>query len=423
MTISFRFNLFVLAELWQVIKSNLIRLILPILIVGGLIGGCQKGSQPESSSGDSSLITTAYAQPQEEQSSGNDVVAASRQNAITRAVARVSPAVVGITVIQVQRFVRVNPFFDDPLWRNLFPELYRDRVQERKVESLGSGFLISPEGYIVTNEHVVGNATEILITTTSGKQYRAEMVGSDPLTDIALLKVEGKEYPYIEMGNSNDLLVGEWVIALGNPFGLFALNDKPTVTVGVVSAVDRDWGRTDDGRLYMDMIQTDAAINHGNSGGPLVNALGQVIGMNTFIFTGSQYQQGSIGIGFAIPIDKIKDVIAELKAHGSINRDFWVGILDVQTLTPRIAKLLGMNIPEGAIITRIDPRGPAYKAGLREEDVIVAIGNTEVKSREDYIQVFGEMDLRVGDRVRVIFYRGLQKMTTDIILESAPGRR
>ncbi len=404
------------------IKTALRRTFPVVVLTVLLFTGCQKERQPEGSAGDSSLIKTAYAQTGE-QSGGNDEVAASRQNAITRAVARVSPGVVGITVIQVQRFVRVNPFFDDPLWRNLFPELYRDRVQERKVESLGSGFIISPDGYIVTNDHVVGNATEILITTTSGDQYEAELVGSDPLTDIALLKIKGKNFPYIEMGNSADLLVGEWVIALGNPFGLFALNDKPTVTVGVVSAIDRDWGRTDDGRLYMDMIQTDAAINHGNSGGPLVNALGQVIGMNTFIFTGSQYQQGFIGIGFAIPIDKIKDIVAELKAHGSINRNFWVGILDVQTLTPRIANLLGVAVNKGAIITRIDSRGPAYKAGLREEDVIVAIGNTEVSSREDYIQVFGEMDLRVGDRVRILFYRGSQKMTADITLESAPERR
>ncbi|RMG66127.1 MAG: 2-alkenal reductase, partial [Calditrichaeota bacterium] len=225
----------------------------------------------------------------------NDALSGSRQNAITRAVARVSPAVVGITVLQVRRYVQRSPFGDDPLFQFLFPEL-RDRVIEQPVESLGSGFLITADGYLLTNEHVVENAEKVVVTMTDGSKHNATVVGTDRVTDIALLKIEGNDFPYIPMGNSDEILVGEWVIALGNPFGLFNINDKPTVTVGVVSSVDVDWGRdSQSGRLYLDMIQTDAAINRGNSGGPLVNALGEVIGMNTFIFTGSPYEQGWAG--------------------------------------------------------------------------------------------------------------------------------
>ena len=412
-------NLFFLLHIRRLVCTGSCLLLL--LTAFYLLSSCQGNSQQGEVSGDSSLIiNSVHARTLDE---SNATIHTSRENAITRAVAKVSQAVVGITVVQVQRFVRRNPF-DDPLWRSLFPELYRDRVYERKIESLGSGFLISPDGYIVTNEHVVENATEIVVTMTNGHRYNAELVGEDPLTDIALLKIDGDEdFPFIEFGSSTDLLVGEWVIALGNPFGLFALNDKPTVTVGVVSATDRDWGRTEDGRLYMDMIQTDAAINHGNSGGPLVNALGQVIGMNTFIYTGSQYQQGFVGIGFAIPIDKVKEIIAELKENGSINRNFWVGILDVQTLNPIIVSVLKLKVDKGVIITHIDPHSPAYRAGLREEDVITAINGKPIRTREDYIQTIREMDLKVGDMLTFTVYRNEKKYSVDITLEPAPRIR
>jgi serine protease Do len=250
----------------------------------------------------------------------------SRQNAITAAVAKVSPTVVGINVTQVKRVVQKSPFsIDDPIWRSIFPELFRDRIYERKIKALGSGFSITEDGYLVTNEHVVEDATEIVITMTSGEHYHAKIIGVDRLTDIALLKIEGKNHPFLELGSSDNLIVGEWVIALGNPFGLFALNDKPTVTVGVISAIDRDWGQTKEKRLYMDMIQTDAAINRGNSGGPLVNSLGQAIGMNTFIYSEGPYE-GFVGIGFAIPIDRIKEIVEELHKTGSIDRNYWLGV-------------------------------------------------------------------------------------------------
>ena len=210
---------------------------------------------------------TSAVLPAEAGPRSTEAVTASRQNAITRAVAEVSPAVVGINVVQILRVVQRSLFDDDPFWRMYFPP----REYTERVKGLGSGFLISPEGHILTNEHVVHGASEIVVTTTNGKQYNAEVVGSDFLTDIALLKIQGNSFPWIPLGDSDDLLIGEWVIALGNPFGLFDVNSKPTVTVGVVSAVGMDFqGQLQiEGRSYEDMIQTDAAINGGNSGGPL----------------------------------------------------------------------------------------------------------------------------------------------------------
>ena len=345
----------------------------------------------------------------------------SRQNAITLAVAKASPAVVGINVTQVKRIVQKSPFsIEDPVWRSIFPELFRDRIYEQKIKSLGSGFIISKDGYLVTNEHVVENATEILISMTNGEHYKAKIIGTDRLTDIALLQIEGENYPYLDWGDSDNLIVGEWVIALGNPFGLFQLNDQPTVTVGVISAVDRDWGQTESKRLYMDMIQTDAAINHGNSGGPLVNSLGQVIGMNTFIYTGSPYQEGFVGIGFAIPINRIKEIVNELHNKGSINREYWLGILDGQDLNPYIVKALDLNVTEGMIITQIERNSPAYKQGLREEDVVVAVNDQKIITREEFIDSISSMDLRVGDTLKFTIVRGKDKFDVKVKLEPQP---
>jgi serine protease Do len=343
-----------------------------------------------------------------------------RHNAITRAVTKVSDAIVGINVTGLRRVVQRSPFsIDDPVWRSIFPELFRDRVYEQKIKSLGSGFLISPDGYIVTNEHVVENATEILVTMTNGEKYKSEIIGSDKLTDIALLKIDGENPAYIPAGDSNNLIVGEWVIALGNPFGLFDLNDKPTVTVGVISAIDRDWGRSDE-RLYMDMIQTDAAINHGNSGGPLVNSLGQVIGMNTFIFTGSRYQEGSIGIGFAIPINRIKVVVNEIRERGSIDRDYWLGILDGQDLNPYIVRALNLMVDKGVIITRLERNSPAVKSGLREEDVIIRVNKKAVNSRQDFVTILSNMELKVGDVLNFTIIRDNKELTFKVKLEANP---
>ena len=226
-------------------------------------------------------------------------ITSSRKTAITRAIEKVSPSVVGINVTQLKR--KRGNLQLDPFWGLYYP---KDKVYQ--VESLGSGAIISEDGYVVSNAHVVEDAHEILVTLPGGIRLNAELVGSDKLTDIALLKVDESNLPFTELGNSDDLIVGEWAIALGNPLGLFDVGYEPTATLGIISGLDMDFGLKESGRVYQDMIQTDASINPGNSGGPLVNSLGQIIGINTFILTGGGYSTGSIGIGFSIPINRVK---------------------------------------------------------------------------------------------------------------------
>jgi serine protease Do len=340
----------------------------------------------------------------------------SRQNAITNAVAMVSPAVVGINVTSIREYRSrsfYNPFFDDPVFRGMFPE----RVWQQKVENLGSGFIISPEGYVLTNEHVVNMASEIIVTMTDDKKYNAQVVGYDYDSDIALLKVDAADLPYIKFGNSDDVLIGEWAIALGNPFGLFAIHSQPSVTVGVVSAVDRDFDRNQDGRLYQDMVQTDASINRGNSGGPLVNSAGELIGMNTMIFTESG---GSIGLGFAIPSNKLVELYEILRDRGGIDRDFSVG-LSLETVD-RVAAV-SLKLPEvsGAVITDIDPGSSADKSGLAVADVIVRMCDRDIKSTIDIRNIMKSCDLRVGDAIDIDIFRGGERRTIKMKLEKRKG--
>ncbi len=322
----------------------------------------------------------------------------SRETAITRTVRKVSPAVVGINVTEVREYR--DPFFsffDDPFFRDdpFFKRFFGDRTYKQEVHSVGSGFIISPDGYIVTNDHVAGNAKKIVVTLTNGERYDAEIIGSDPQSDICLLKINGKNLPYVVLGNSDDIIIGEWVIALGNPFGLFNINNKPTVTVGVVSSVDLNLQPVNN-RYYRKMIQTDAPINGGNSGGPLVNSIGEVIGMNTLIYTGNTYASGNIGIGFAIPINKIKKVIDELKKNARIDRDFWTG-LSIQNLDERIAKYYGLKSTKGVVVTQVQPGSPADKAKIEVGDIILEVEGEQVNDENDIKSIFNEF--RVGQTI------------------------
>lgn len=279
---------------------------------------------------------------------------------------------------------------------------------------MGSGFIISPDGYIVTNDHVAGNATEITVTMTNGKHYDAKVVGTDPITDICLLKVEASDLPYEILGNSSDVMIGEWVIALGNPFGLFEINDKPTVTVGVISSTGMNLEPIDN-RYYINMLQTDAAINGGNSGGPLVNSDGEVIGMNTLIFTGGTGSQGSIGLGFAIPIDKIKRIVAELKNNGKIDRDFDPG-MRIQSIDEQIASYYNLEETRGVIITQILPDSPAKRAGLKVGDIILQVENYRINDDQTIIGVFQEF--RKGQTISLQILRDNKPMTVQMKLEN-----
>lgn len=254
----------------------------------------------------------AWAQPvpgDTTRSPGPDTIVSSRRNAIVQAVERAAPSVVGVTTTTIDKYrVRArHPFFD------LVP---LDVIKEEATPHVGSGFVIR-DGYILTNHHVVEGAAEISITLPDGRRFEVtnirDQVLVDRQTDLAIIKVNAHDLPIADLGDSDDVIIGEWSIAIGNPFGLRMEDPRPTVTVGVVSAVKRDFRPDESGRVYTGMIQTDASINPGNSGGPLVNSDGQVIGLNTFIFSSSG---GSLGIGFAIPINRAAEVANRLIAEG-----------------------------------------------------------------------------------------------------------
>ncbi len=340
-------------------------------------------------------------------------ITASRENAITKAVAKASPAVVGINVIRVREYQRRGMFMDDPFWDFFYPRRYRERVQ-----SLGSGFIISPDGYIVTNEHVVHNAVEIVVTLWGGKQFQAKIVGSDFVTDIALLRIDGKDLPTVTLGNSDDVIRGEWVIALGNPFGLFNINSEPSVNVGVVSNVNMDFGEQN-GRVYQDMIQTDAQINGGNSGGPLLNSLGEVIGMNTWIISGSRDMSGNIGIGFAIPVNTVKRIVRDLREKGRVEREFWTG-LEVDELSSMVAFALGMSSRRGVVVTDVADSSPGQRAGLKPGDVILEVNGKAVTTPEQIMSLISEQDLRPGDKLHLKVFRQGRVFEAEVKLERPP---
>jgi serine protease Do len=384
--------------------------VVALLIVGCIIGFAiyaQWGMpvSKQSQKIDSIFVNEAYAdENSQDLDKANDNISYGRHNAITRAVEKISPAVVSVSVLEVREYVQRSPFqHSDPFFREFFPELFKDRRYQEEVQNLGTGFIISRDGYILSNDHVVGDATEIVVTMAGGVEAKAKLVGRDPSLDISLIKVDTDDLKPALIGNSDNIILGEWAIAVGNPFGLFEYNNKSTVTVGVISAIGRDFGEVED-RIYQNMIQTDASINHGNSGGPLCNALGEVIGMNTFIYTGSRYDQGSVGIGFAIPINRIKGLLDELKSGKMIDRDFWIGI-KVQNLSDVISRKMGYEGTDGVLIRHIDRRSPAENAGLKLGDIVLKMQGKKIKDEKDVENIVFSTNLKVGDELTLKVWR------------------
>ncbi|HSP81612.1 MAG TPA: trypsin-like peptidase domain-containing protein [Myxococcaceae bacterium] len=288
---------------------------------------------------------------------------ARRRNEVVEVVEKVSPAVVYIgTEQEVQ-----SPFRGR---RSLMEEFFGVPQRKQKVEGLGSGVIVDPDGIIITNDHVIRGASAIHVVLADGRELPAEVIGSDANNDLAVLKVNSKKpLPVAKLGTSGDLMIGETVIAIGSPFGL-----SKTVTTGVVSATGRTFKA--DGRTYNDFLQTDAAINPGNSGGPLLNVDGDIIGINTAIFASAQ------GIGFAIPADKVRRIVNELTRFGKV-RPAWVGI-EAQNLSPRLAAQLGWDRTYGAVVSEVEPGSPADKAGVRRGDVLAEMGGSRITDAEDF---------------------------------------
>jgi serine protease Do len=352
--------------------------ILSLLLL--LLTGCspdQKATDTDKSPLASlSTITPAKAQKQPEpaENQPQPTVDDSRKNAITNAVDKAGPAVVSITVTELQRGYTRE--FDSFFFR------YFDVPVQREVKSSGSGFIISEGGLIVTNEHVASkNSKTIMVALSDGSKYEAELLGSDELADLSLLKIKSDRtsFPFVEFADSDNIMVGEWSIAMGNPFGLFA-DGQPSVTVGVVSAKERDF-RPDpqDPRVYIEMIQTDAAINRGNSGGPLVNSNGEVMGVNTFIFTGGT-SSGFVGLGFAIPSNRVQKIISQLKESGSVSLEYDPGMKFVPVTRQLIMQYPSIPRVLGLFVTEVNKNGPAYECGIMPGDVIIKIGEERVTS-------------------------------------------
>jgi len=323
-------------------------------------------------------------------------------------VAKVRPAVVSVTVRlkPQQADLQTSTFQPDgmPMQHFLQPQLQSPGASGHEVlMGLGSGFFISPDGYIVTNNHVVKDATDVHVTMANGHIYKAKVIGTDPKTDLALLKVDVQNAPYVKFSDKAPR-VGDWVVAVGNPYGL-----QETVTAGIVSARGRDIGAD----TYDDYLQIDAPINKGNSGGPAFNAAGAVVGVNTAIFSPSG---GSVGIGFDIPSNTARKVIAQLKAHGHVDHGF-LGV-QVQALTPQLAESMGLNSTHGVIVDAAESNSAAARAGLKPGDVVTAVNGKTVKDPGQFARTIGMMSPH--HHVTLTVLRNGQDQTVAVNLGSLP---
>ncbi len=320
------------------------------------------------------------------------------------AVQKTAPAVVNIFTTTLTRR-EAHPFFSDPLFRRFFgEELSQPRVEKRN--NLGSGVIVNKNGYIITNHHVIENASEIRVVLRDGRSMAARVVGTDPETDLAVLQASGEDFPVAQLGRSEDLQIGDVVLAIGNGFGL-----GQTVTMGIVSALGRQsLGLTN----YDNFIQTDAAINPGNSGGALINPYGDVIGINTAIYTKSG---GSEGVGFAIPAQLVNKVFEQIRDKGRVVRG-WIGVTTTQAVTPELAKALGLGDAKGLLIAQILRNGPADKAGIKPGDVIQKVNGIEAKTARVMVDLVA--DIQPGEDVKIELTRDGDSQTVHVEVIERP---
>jgi serine protease Do len=347
------------------------------------------------------------------------------QDAVVKVANTTGKAVVSISTEITRRYGGVrrdrfgSPFEDffggDEFFRRFFEDFFGE-VPEREYKQmgLGSGTIIDAEGYILTNEHVVAEADKITVTLPDGRKFNAEVKGKDKRSDLAVIKINAHNLPMAELGNSDDLRIGDWVVAIGNPFGFALENPEPTVTAGVVSALRRSLGRAlSRERDYNDLIQTDAAINPGNSGGPLVNLKGEVVGINVAIFTTSGGYQG---VGFAIPINSAKRIISRLISGKKILYG-WLGV-SVQDLTPELAEHFSLSDTKGALVVSVLKDSPAEKAGIKEGDVIKEFGDEEIDNTRSLVSVVSKSE--VGKRTDALILRDNKQIRLGVNITERP---
>lgn len=339
-----------------------------------------------------------------------DEIAASGQAAIKAAINAVAPGVVKVEVVR-KTTSPWDEFLDDPFFRRFFD---LGPLGEREVTSVGSGFIVEYNGvrYVLTNAHVVEGAVSIRVTTRTGSELPAELVGTDALLDLAVVTIEDSlDIPAVTLGSSDRLEIGDWVIAIGNPLGL-----SHTVTLGIVSALGRDLPRPDGTGYYRRMIQTDAAINPGNSGGPLVNAYGEVVGMNTIIARSTGSGVAVEGINFAVPINEIVRALSQIALQGRVTRA-WLGVY-IQDLLPGMEGRFGVKAGQGVLVSDVVPGGPAAEAGLRAGDVILAVDGRAVETTNDLqLEI---MYRAVGETVILTLIRDGKEMSLPVVLGERP---
>jgi serine protease Do len=316
------------------------------------------------------------------------------------------PAVVSITSSRIVK-VPQNRFFNDPFFQQFFGRQFQGAPRQQREEGLGSGVIVSPDGYILTNNHVIDKATEIKVILPDRRQFPGKLVGTDPKTDVAVVRIAATGLPTVTLGDSSKLQVGDYAFAIGNPFGV-----GETATMGIVSATGRNGLDIED---YEDFIQTDASINPGNSGGALINARGEVIGINTAILSGNS--GGNQGIGFAIPIDMAKYVMDQILKHGKVVRGY-IGV-GIQELTPDLAKAFNVPAEKGALVGSVEPDSPGAKAGLQRGDVITDIGGQPVTGPNELRLKVGT--IAPGTTVHLNVLRNGQTRDVALTLGEAPS--
>ncbi|SFX62312.1 DegQ family serine endoprotease [Marinospirillum alkaliphilum] len=329
----------------------------------------------------------------------------------TELVEQAAPAVVNISTTQTAQR-RSGPGIAPPadvpdIFRHFFgemPEGFGQQPREQRRQSLGSGFIISEDGYILTNNHVVENADEVIVRLSDRRELVAELVGSDRSSDLALLKIDASGLPVVKIGNSDELKVGEWVLAIGSPFGF-----DHSVTAGIVSAK----GRALPNETYVPFIQTDVAINPGNSGGPLFNLQGEVVGINSQIYTRSG---GFMGLSFAIPMQVALEVAEQLREQGRVSRG-WLGVV-IQDVSRDLAESFGLDKPQGALIANVDPQGPGARGGIRAGDIILEVNGQTIERSSDLPPAVGR--IQPGERGRFVVLRDGRQRTLNFAVGERP---
>ncbi|MFC1593696.1 Do family serine endopeptidase [Candidatus Omnitrophota bacterium] len=354
------------------------------------------------------------------------------ENAFIKVSEEVGPAVVSISAVHITKgggrnFYFGSPFgrqqenpFEDDLFDRFFEDFFGESPRggfdkERRQMGLGSGFIIDDRGFILTNQHVVEDADKITVTLPDGREFEAEVKGTDPRSDLAVIKIDAKNLPTVPLGDSDDLRIGQWVIAIGNPFGYVIHSPEPTITTGVISALRRSLPRTSRrDRDYSDLIQTDAAINPGNSGGPLVNLNGEVVGINVAIFTTSGGYQG---IGFAIPVNTANRIVSRL-IEGKKVLYGWLGVT-VQDLDEELSEFFGVSNKEGVLIGKVFEDSPAQKAGLKSGDIILEFNGTRITDLRELLKFVGRAE--VGTKAKVVVLRDKKEIAVTVEVGERPS--